>query len=104
MHGFSDDHTILSISKSIDALKYNLIKESQIAIKWLEDNHMLANPSKFQSILSNKSKESIDTSIVINNSQRLVTLLGLDIDDKLKFDSHISNLCKSLQESWRSTK
>ena len=59
---------------------------------------MLANPSKFQSIFSNKSKESIDTSIVINNkiinSQRLVNLLGLDIDDKLKFDSHISNLCK----------
>lgn len=58
---------------------------------------MIANPSKFQAIILNKSKDHISTDINIDGhiirSSNLVTLLGIDIDDKLNFDSHISNLC-----------
>ena len=78
-------------------LKCKLNNESKVAIKWLKDNQMIANPSKFQAIFLNKSKEHIDTNIEIDgniiDSSNLVTLLGLEIDDKLNFDSHISNLC-----------
>ena len=98
LHGFSDDHTISNKSKSLEDLKSNLKIDSEIALKWLKDNQMLANPSKFQAIFLNKFKEHIDTCIVIDDktikSQRLAILLGIDIDDKLKFDSHISRLCK----------
>ena len=49
------------------------------------------------SLFLNRSKEHIDTKIEIDGniiySSNLVTLLGLEIDDKLNFDSHISNLC-----------
>ena len=59
---------------------------------------MLANPSKFQFIVLNKSKGHINTSIQINDitldSKDYVELLGIRIDDKLTFDSHISDLCR----------
>ena len=58
---------------------------------------MIVNPSKFQTIILNKSKDHISTDINIDGqiikSSNLVTLLGIDIDDKLNFDSHINNLC-----------
>ena len=84
-------------SNSLEDLKSKLRNESKVAVKWLKENQMIANPLKFQAIFLNKSKEHIDTNIEIDgniiNSSNLVTLLGLEIDDKLNFDSHISNLC-----------
>ena len=50
LHGFADDHTLSSKSKFLDMLKNILCSESEIAIQWLNDNRMLANPSKFQAI------------------------------------------------------
>ena len=55
-----------------------------MAIKWLSNNQMIANPSKFQAIILNKSKDHISTDINIDGqiirSSNLVTLLGIDID------------------------
>ena len=69
-----------------------------MALKWLDENRMLANPSKFQAIFSTKSNEHIITQLQINNqiieSKQSVDLLGTEIDDKLKFDSYIKKLCR----------
>ena len=59
MHGFSDDHSISGKSNSLEDLKRKLRNESKVAVKWLKDNQMIANPSKFQVIFLNKSKEHI---------------------------------------------
>ena len=56
LHGFSDDHTISNKSKSLEDLKSNLKIDSEIALKLLKDNQMLAIPSKFQAIFLNKFK------------------------------------------------
>ena len=98
LHGFADDHTLSAKSKSLEVLKDILSSESNIAIKWLDDNDMLANPSKFQVIFLTKTKEHINLSLQINNkiieSKESVELLGIEIDDKLKFESHIRELCR----------
>jgi len=58
---------------------------------------MLANPSKLQAIELNKSNETIHAKFKIKDaiitSGNEVDLLGITIDDKLKFDTHIKNLC-----------
>ena len=43
-----------------------------------------------------KRKEKINLNIngAEIKSQNLVTLLGLEIDNKLNFNNHISNICK----------
>ncbi len=62
---------------------------------------MQANPTKFQFMIMQKytSKEIIPDSIEIYGTtimrQTEVKLLGITIDQKLKFDKHIDNLCKN---------
>ena len=67
-----------------------------IALKWLKDNEMMANPEKFQYMIL--SKNTINKSIAINNktneSSKSLKLLGLTIDNKLNYGIHINNICK----------
>lgn len=96
LYGFADDNSLSAKSKRLDDLKAKLTQESMVAIKWLKDNQMLANPSKFQAMFLTKSKEHIKTTICIDDqiieSKSSVELLGVEIDDKLKFESHINKI------------
>ena len=60
---------------------------------------MIVNPEKFQAIIlgterlyQNRFKLNIDKNNIESKSS--VTLLGVKIDNKLKFDGHISTFCK----------
>ena len=55
-HNFADDNTLSSFAKTIENLISILESESEIAISWLKDNHMIVNPGKFQAIIFDKHK------------------------------------------------
>ena len=99
-HNFADDNTLSSFAKTIENLISILESESEIAINWFKNNHMIVNPGKFQAIIFDKHKGN-HTNRTINISQKEikavaeVKLLGIEIDDKLNFNHHISNICKS---------
>ena len=63
---------------------------------------MIVNPKKFQVVFISKKKNALprNVKLQINNteitSQPSVELLGVTIDNELKFDYHISRLCKSI--------
>ena len=99
LHGYADDHTISASDKNLTSLKETLCKESNNAIDWLSNNKMIANPSKFQGIVLSKKKESIRTNFKIKDktieSSSSVELLGVLIDEKLNFETHIKNLCNN---------
>ena len=98
LHGFADDHTISANSKTLQNLTNILSKETNIAIDWLQNNSMIANPSKFQAIIFSKSKEPIITNFHIKDrvikSQEYVQLLGVTFDYKLDFSLHIKDICR----------
>ena len=76
-----------------------LEKETGVALSWLKQNEMIANPEKFHSILLRKSRtntsgEKINIDGEIINSEETVKLLGVTLDYRLDFDPHISNICK----------
>ena len=50
LYGFADDNTLSHAAYTLDELTSTLSKESEIALKWLDDNKMIANPSKFLSL------------------------------------------------------
>ena len=66
------------------------------ATTWLENNNMCANPDTLQSIILNRDgMQSLaifvqDYTIVSNSSNKV---LGVTLDEKSKFDKHISKVC-----------
>ncbi len=83
----------------MEALKH----DGKIAIEWIHQSFMEANPSLFQFMLmkSSTSKEQLLNFIDINETRieraSQIKFLGITIDDKLKFDKHIDILCKNVE-------
>ena len=99
LHNFADDNTVASAKTTIKDLIENLEAESNIAINWFKNNEMIVNPDKFQALIVNKNKNMKNEYVLkIGNSEitteKSVTLLGIEIDNKLTFESHISHLCQ----------
>ena len=98
-HNFADDNTLSAFSENLRDLVEKLECDSDKAIKWFIDNHMIANPDKFKAIILYKDRrDTSGTKLTINNAEILsekdATLLGIDIDNKLSFDNYISQMCK----------
>ena len=58
---------------------------------------MIVTPDKFQAMLQDKRNANNQSCLKINNQTiktNFVKSLGINIDNKLNFDSHISDLCK----------
>ena len=96
---FADDNTISAAENTIEELISTLEKESQAAIDWFVLNEMIVNPDKFQAIVvkrNNKMKDSysLNTNQEVINSENCVKFLGVEIDNKLSFEKHISTLVK----------
>lgn len=99
LHNFADDNTIAAIGETIENLVHSLETKSEIAIDWMQENKMIANPGKFKAIvLSKNNAETVDTKFQIRgkvlHSTDKVDLLGVTIDDKLSFEHHISEICR----------
>ena len=74
-------------------------KETRIALSWLKENEIIANPEKFHALLLRKNQvntsgEEININGNTIKSEDTVKLLGVTLDYKLNFDPHISNICK----------
>ena len=64
----------------------------------LKNNSLQANPSKFQSmLLKSKTVNAEDFNIIVDNYilnlTDDMTVLGINIDNKLNFNSHVSSMC-----------
>ena len=67
---------------------------------WFKKKKMVVNQDKFQAIaLDKRKRDHIDERITVDNRQikvvSSVKRLGLQLDDKLNSNLHISNICKS---------
>ena len=74
--------------------------ESNTAIEWFENNKMMIYPGKFQAIITDKEKkyhtnETLKIGDKVIKASSSVRLLGVQIDDQLNFNLHITNVCRS---------
>ena len=71
---------------------------------------MIVNPDKFQAIVVKKNAKMEVSYPLLNindltiNSENRVKLLGIEIDNKLSFEQHISNLCNKASKQFRKKK
>ena len=98
LYNYADDNTVSAADHDLSKLVSNLVEDSLRLIKWFAENHMKANPDKFQALAV--GKHTMDENITFNlennviNCEEHVKLLGVTIDFKLNFNLHISNVCK----------
>ena len=76
-----------------------LKKEHEIAIQWFDDNNMIVNPKKFQAIIINRqNRPNHNCCLTRKNaeikSKEWVPLLGIEIDNKLNFQKHVSAMSR----------
>ena len=95
IHNFADDNTLSGNANCIEQLIIMLEGLSDNAIDWMDNNYMIASPSKFHAILLTKYRSNtIGKTLKLKNnlmqSESKVELLGLTIDNH----SHISSKCK----------
>ena len=94
---FADDNTLFSCDPSYFVVKYTLQADVSRALDWFRANSLVANPDKFQMIFLGTNQAEQDFFNFEGNlvyPSKSVKLLGVEIDDKLNFDAHISNICK----------
>jgi hypothetical protein len=98
LYNYADDNTLSYTHTDCNILKSVLEKDSETLITWFEENCMKANPEKFQAICIGKKANEQIKSFHIDDIDILceenVSLLGVNIDYLLKFDDHVSEICK----------
>ena len=88
LYNFADDNTLSAFATTVSELIKILESESEFVIDWLKINKMVVNPDKFQAIILGKRKRDH----TVDNQQIKVVS---SVKDKLNFNLHISNICKS---------
>ena len=98
LYNYADDNTLSFSDKNLDTVKQTLENDSMTLIQWFSDNKMEANPDKFQAISLGKKTHDSNISFTLDGSEikcdEEVKLVGVTIDFRLNFDSHISNICR----------
>ena len=100
VHNFADDNTLSAFAENISKLINIFQSESEVITDWFKKNQTIVNPDKFQVIIIDKKKrDHANENIVIDNKQikavPSIELLEIQLDDKLNFIPHVSNICKS---------
>ena len=98
LYNYADDNTLSYSDKDVQNLVEVLEKDSNSLIHWFHLNKMQVNPDKFQAMAIGTKTFSESISFNFGNveirPENEVKLLGVDIDYRLNFNSHIGNICR----------
>ena len=99
------DDTILHTSgKDIVQIRSNMQDSLDQVSNWCDNNHMVINPIKTKAMtIVTRQKHQLDNlplDLVLNGAKIYQVseyrLLGITRDNKLRWDSHINNVCKTV--------
>ena len=97
LHNFADDNTITAVCDQLADLIKILEAEGELSVGWFRENEMVVNSDKFQAIILNRKEAQAAHKLIIDNKEIKTTnsikLLGINIDDQVRFNDHISILC-----------
>ena len=84
-------------NKNLKDIAHRLEHDCSVALEWFSDNFMKLNADKCHLLVLGMSSDDpfavrIGNSEVVNCSE--VKPLGVQIDNKLSFDNHVSRLCQ----------
>ena len=99
LSNYADDNTLYCFDKDINIIKEKLHSDFESLEKWFFHNCMVLNPGKchFMALGHNVGATesfSYKGKVLVNSSEE--TILGITIDNKLSFKTHIKNLCRKV--------
>ena len=67
-------------------------------IQWFQQNGIIANPDKYQALVLGNTVHDFDIKceekpIPVSS---VIQLLGVTLDNKIRFDSHIASICRKV--------
>ena len=100
----ADDNTLSALGNSTQDLIRILENDSEIAIKWFKDNCISVNPEKFHGIIlyrcgSSPDLHKMNFSGFEITTEKVVNLLGIEIDYKINFNKNMVYYAKMLRDN-----
>ena len=95
---YADDTNIHCSSKDVRAVQNNLSIDLENATSWFIQNGMKPNPHKYQAMVLGKTEDKLNfklADIDIKTTEK-TCLLGVVLDNELKFDDHSSSICRKV--------
>ena len=98
---YADDNTLYSTGTDLNRIRRNLEIDFMILRQWFHENHMTLNPGKRHYMVI--GSRDLSYKIMLNYSKVTSSneekLLGIFLDSKLNFESHIaSSLCRKADQ------
>ena len=93
---YADDTKLHLSRKDPQAVEHGINLDLTNTIQWFQQNGMIANPDKYQALVLGNTAHDFD----INCEEKPIPvsseiqLLGVTLDNKLKFDSHVASICR----------
>lgn len=99
IYNYADDNTLCCIDIDEIELEIKLKSDCLTAVSWFKENNMKANASKFQLMFLNRNSK-MNSSIEVGESKikstNSINILGVELDDSLRFDKHINDICNKV--------
>ena len=100
LSGYADDTQIFFAHNDYREVESAINSDLELVDKWYDENGLKRNNSKYQAIVVGKSDATIN--FKCENSSIPVTkefeMLGITIDNKLKFDNHLTKICRKVSQ------
>ena len=91
---YADNNTAYATAENINGLLTILQEETTEVLKWFQINEMKPNDDKCHLIVGNQNNVNITLGSEVIESENSITLLGINIDNKLDFKNHVSGLIR----------
>ena len=91
---YADDNTPYAMENSTEEVIRQLEKYTNSLIQWISQNFLKANPNKSHLLLSESGNNVVQIQSELIHNTNTQKLLGITIDNELKFDTHVKDLCK----------
>jgi exonuclease III len=98
LYNFADDNSLSAHNKCPQVVSEALTRDIQNLLTWCKNNGLVAHPDKLQFMTLGPKAVRDKINVKINNKsltpEDRVKLLGLIIDNNLKFGIHVKTLCQ----------
>ena len=95
MHAYADDEQVYDSDVDPKLLDKRLMHQLNIANEWYKTNGMLVNPTKHQAMIIGNTDRVFSFPV-----RKSTELFGITMDDRLRFDEHVSNICKKISNQF----